>query len=169
MGGGAGKVCSSRLLEVLFQGVLGQGTTVSAWISLHSECDSASLLRTLQRLLGRVRVQLHSLAQAGPACLNLLCCPSSDLSPSLANFSHPGAKFHWGSDCEGSLVRTFPKSRGLSRLEPREPPLGRCPNLLWIVEPSCRSASHVAPDTQQRDKEGCSEINGPVSAHTSHL
>lgn len=62
MEGGPGKVCSSRLLEVLFQGVLGHGTTVSAWISLHSYCDSAFLLRTLQRLLGRAGVQLHSLA-----------------------------------------------------------------------------------------------------------
>lgn len=50
-------------------------------------------------------------------------------APSLATFSPPGAKFPWGSDCEGSLDRTFPKSRGLSRLEPRESPLGRRPNL----------------------------------------
>lgn len=128
-GGGPGNVCSSPLLEVLFQGVLGHGTTISAWISLHSECDSACLLRILQRLLGRARAQLHSLAQAGPACLSLLFCSSSELSPSLATFSPPGAQFPWGSDCEGSLVRTFPKSGGLSRLEPRESPLGRRPNL----------------------------------------
>lgn len=100
---------------------------------------------------------------AGPACVQPSPYSSKHLdSKHLASFLPPGGQFPWGPHCSSSCVGgSFPKPRGSSRSEPREPLIGSHPDL---SKPSCQNTSHTAPERTHRNGEDCSvtpTINWP--------
>ena len=69
----------------------------------------------------------------------------------------------------GFLGRNFPQIQRVKQIGAQRISIREASKPVCIAEHSCQSASHVMPNTQQGDKEGCSGINRPFSVPHLHL